>query len=381
LQDFWTGRTLALVAMGKVLSCDCFDFLMPSPEASKAAYYGNSKDVHSQPAPDGSLLLIGYISLQMPRKTPTRTFYGSGFGLPQTSRNPKELRFSVGPTQLRFPIMSEETEEEADATLQHDGFNKETGYLDLMENVKRCDPFFYQGKDHANNERRLGDYSEAQQWPGDFNLWVDDVRNPYDKFNLLKSQYPRDLIVETFEPKFAGEQGLVIRDPWAKNFFRTEEAPPGAAETIRGCCASGDGQSSNTLAVIGVQYRLRSSQAIAAIARFYTECLQAAVDEKPDSCVVHFAPTKGFHQTLTFMQDAQVQSSGNPGVICMYASTDEQFRKAFEACSQKPGFSGGSLASGEFELSACVDPKSGQAVVPLKHVIRSPKHAECPLVL
>jgi hypothetical protein len=368
--------------MGKILSCECFDWLMPSAEESRAIYYGHSKDIHLQPAPPGSLLVIGHITLDVPRATPTQIFYGYGFSLPHTvSKYRHELQFDIGPTQLRFHVKSEETDEEVMASVEQDvGFDRDKGYLSLMENLKRTDPFSYEGKDQANNEKRLGDYSQAQHWPGTFSCWVDDVRSPYDTLNGVKSQFTRDLIVGTFEPHFAGEQGLEVRDPWAKNRFMLEEAPPHLASTLRSCGPKPEpGKKLNTLAVVDVQYVVKSAKVIAEISSFYSKCLQAAVDETPNSCIVHFSPVKDFHQTLTFVHENTQVSSGSPGIICMYTSTEEQFKKAFEACSGKPGFGGTSAALGEFSLDFCFDPASGQACVPLKHVIRSPVHPECPV--
>eukprot|EP00443_Scrippsiella_acuminata_P031046 CAMPEP_0115292538 /NCGR_PEP_ID=MMETSP0270-20121206/65187_1 /TAXON_ID=71861 /ORGANISM="Scrippsiella trochoidea, Strain CCMP3099" /LENGTH=374 /DNA_ID=CAMNT_0002709973 /DNA_START=18 /DNA_END=1142 /DNA_ORIENTATION=+ len=370
--------------MGQVLSFDCFDWLMPSAEKARTIYYGNAKEkaVHLQPAPPGSLLVIGHITLEVPRATPTQIFYGYGFGLPRAaSKYRNELRFSAGPTQLRFHVMSEETDDKVKPSVESDiGLDGEKGYLTLRGNLKRPDPFFSEGEDPQDNEERLGDYTQAQQWPGNFSLWVDDVRCPYDTFSSVRRQFTRDLTVDTFEPHFAGEQGLEIRDPWAKNRFSVEEAPPHLSDALRSCGPKPAlGQTFNTLAVINVQYVVKAATAIAAISKFYSTYLQAATDETPSSCTVHFSPVKDFHQTLTFVHDEAQPPSSGPGVICMYTRTEEQFSKAFKACSGKPGFSGTSVAHGEFKLGFCFDPASGQAVAPLKHVIRSPTHPECPV--
>lgn len=381
--------------------------LMPAADSPAIAKYrarmegSDSGSVHLKPAPAGSLLMLGYVALQVPDEAAARTFYMQGLGFRRSPREEtgREVRANGGCSQMRLSCLSET------------------------------------GQPH----------SRAQRWPGSISIWVKDCRESMEALRRFGGAGPAGLILEVAVPTTAGMYKLVVRDTFRANVFHVEEAPRALVERFSGLAAdpfsSHDAQScsiclcdfepgderrtlpcnhafhadcikawfqealecpmckaevkaedaleSNVLGIVDATYRTSARGAAAALARFYRWHLACAAEDLPGSeaghrqCVVHLSPTDGLHQTLRFEEDPDAPACENPGAICVYAASAAGFRTAFTRCEkdglvQRPGSWRGAEAALEFHVSGCVDPDTSRQVLPLRHIVRSPLHPECP---
>jgi len=252
------------------------------------------------------------------------------------------------------------------------GFDAEKGRLELLENLKRCDPFFYEGKDQDLKVKRLGNGADTSVWPGEMRFWTEDTRQLYDTMNAMKSEFPSQSMKDQYEPP-CGEFGMRCMDPWNKNTFKIEDCPPWLVPKWR--AAAPDAK--NLLGLVEVTFRVKAKADLPAIADFYTKCLMGAADLEDEACVVHFSPARSMHQSLKFVVDPATGS----GTVCLYAADEAKFKAAWEACRNfaRPAKWEVVDQLKEFKVDACHNPNGGAAVAPLKHIIRSPTHKECPV--
>lgn len=376
---------------------------MPDPNSPalmrfKDRVEGNvGDDVHLQPAPPGSLLMLGYISLHVPDADLARRFYTGGLDFRRSPKEEdgREVRVNGGLSQFSLPVRS-----------------------DLA----------------------------AQRWPGYIRLWVKDCRETMQAVRRFGSTRREMLLKEISQPAAGGQFRITVRDVFDANEFQIEDAPatrmaawmalsadPFCNQGMQSECSvclgelsnSGDVRSlpcnhtfhtvcikewlrtslvcpickvpvddedaseSNVLAVINATYKLPVRGTAEALMRFYESIFQAAAELLPTEtfglrqCIVHFSPGPGLHQTLIFEEDPFALQCSAPGIVCLYARTVNHFLIAFQRCKEHGVLSSVSDADakrlGQFETLGCVDPVSKQMILPLRHVIRSPKHPECPV--
>jgi len=300
----------------------------------------NEQDVHQQPAPSGSLFLLGHVTLAVPDADEAHLFYAKGLGMDE-DQGDQELRFSAGPSQIR-------------ASLRPD--------------------------------------QDPERWPGELRVWVEDMRETTDMLNIMNHQLNQLLLDEMLESQSGGEYAIRLKDPSRTNFVLVSEAPEGFPEQIRAIPAAEGLAVSNVVSLSAAVVRLKNRTQMASAANFYEKILGAAVTRKyavyerqaqVDSFLLHFSPGDGLHQTMSFEVDASAQLT-NLGSVCFYVQDWHGFRLAF-AKAKAAGFLAGPEAwtevakAFEFRLSGVADPSSKVQVLPMEHVIRHTDHPECPL--
>lgn len=378
--------------------------LMPDPksvsvEKFRAKMEGTvGDDVHLHPAPPGSLLMLGYIALRVPDEERARLFYTLGLGF---RRSPKEeswheVRVNGGLSQFRLSFASSST-----------------------------------GIPH----------SRAQCWPGTIRIWVKDHRDAAEKirrFGNVDEMMPaaaggqfRFVVKDIFRANiFHVEEAplaLMSRlealsaDPFSNQVEQNtcticldelvaedDRRSLSCNHTFHAVCikewlerandcpvckASVDGRSaleSNVLAIVEITYKIPFKGAASALVRFFTRNLMAAAEQKPATapgchiCLVHLSPGPGLHQTMSFEEDMDAAACSDPGIVCIYMATLSKFRVAYVLCKNdgivsRPSSWKDAEREGEFQINCCVDPDSGEPIILLQHVIRSPMHPECPV--
>lgn len=377
---------------------------MPDPNSAAVQRYKNQlsglddvDNINLRPAPDGSLLMLGHITLAVPDACEARFFYTEclDFRRSRRERSDSEVRVNGGLSQFRLPFM-------------------QSG-----EPVKK-----------------------AQQWPGKIRIWVKDHRE-----TLTLCRKFTDSVNDVYWPS-VGLMGIRTMDIFKINEFEIEEAPHHLVdsfmslsadapqllenkvcsiclgdfeadeeprflpcnhsfhvdcikrwlETSRDCplCKylvdRNDCQESNVLGIVEVTYEIPVGSPVDALTRFYNGYLHAAAEttlvkhSRYQRCIVHFAPGAGLHQTLVFEENRRASHCPDPGGICVYSSSAENFVKSLHMCWEAglavtPGSIEQAVKDCEFHISGIIDPESKAQILPLRHVIRSPAHLECPVRL
>jgi len=305
----------------------------------------NPESVHQTAAPEGSLLLLGHLTLSVPALEDWEIYWqksGLCAGQSQRQETGKEVRANVGSSQFRF----------------------------VLDPTKK-----------------------AQRWPGPITIWVDDMRQPTDMFHMLGKTLGTDLVREYMQVEDGGEFMLKIWDPSRQSHLKLCEAPEGFAERIRAIGrdpSTSDPKVLNPLCISDVQVNVPSQASMEGVVRFYHEFLLAPFGAIRDpgpreyQVVLHFGPGDGLHQTLTFKQDSEC-SYANIGSICIYIEDQSKFVRAYAHCKTNGVLSDPNLSvdevrrTSEFGIRAIVDPQTKQEIIPLKHVIRHMDHEECPI--
>mmetsp|Transcript_13422 Transcript_13422/g.36118 ORF Transcript_13422/g.36118 Transcript_13422/m.36118 type:complete len:346 (+) Transcript_13422:77-1114(+) len=316
-----------------------------APEWYRAMVAGVSGgNVHTKPAPKGSKLLLGYISLEVPNVEDMRLYASVGMGAGTSlKQGDNECRANFGPSQLIFPY----------------------------------------GR-------------EAQTWPGEITAWVEDIRDTTDKFNMLGRTIGIDLVLSLDKALTGGEYQMKLLDPKHVNSFNVTEAPQGWAPTIR--AIPHDPSTTdveypptklNALAIIDALVLVPSRRHLNGAYKFYSHFLMDSTIEPAGptqyEIQVHFGPGEGLHQTLTFREDAAAQPFRNLGTLCIYFRERHKFVLAYSKCK-----AGGILKEPapsrervdetcEFRVRCIHDPEERCDLVPLEHVIRWSKHPDCPI--
>eukprot|EP00933_Yihiella_yeosuensis_P021375 TRINITY_DN16916_c0_g1_i2.p1 TRINITY_DN16916_c0_g1~~TRINITY_DN16916_c0_g1_i2.p1 ORF type:complete len:358 (+),score=43.32 TRINITY_DN16916_c0_g1_i2:70-1143(+) len=351
--------------MGQTKS-SCLDFcgkdrsliqaiLLPkrAPEWYRKMVMGATGEIHTMPAPEGSLMLLGHIALDVPDLEPARIYYFDGLecGESQTQIN-GEVRANLGPSQLRFA----------------------------------------KGSD------------TPQAWPGEIHLWVEDIRQTTDMFNMLGRTLGTDLVGEFQHSEAGGEFQLKLHCPFRTNWIVVSEAPEGWAPKLRKLGHDPSlheteypPKTKNAVAVSDATIYLTKREQVASTKRFYEHFLSAAVTAKfqvynaqavMDMCQVHFGiPCETLHQTLTFQADKDYRMPSAVGSVCIYLRSRPKFRLAFSkfkhsgllssCCASKEWKD--IEAACEFRVTGIVDPENNSSVLRIEHVIRYSSHPECPV--
>mmetsp|Transcript_46327 Transcript_46327/g.83584 ORF Transcript_46327/g.83584 Transcript_46327/m.83584 type:complete len:359 (+) Transcript_46327:58-1134(+) len=329
-------------------------FLLPknAPEWYRKIVMGvASGDIHLQDPPEGSLMLLGHISLAVPDLEREQIYYVDGLSLGESqAEKPGELWVNLGPSQIRL--------------------SQSTG--------------------------------DAQKWPGEIRIWVEDIRATTDMFNMLGRTLGTDIIGEMKEAIFGGEFSLKMHDPSYTNWIIVSEAPWGWAPKIRAIESDPSkheleypAKTKNALCLSDAVVFLPKREQIEGAARFYDHFLGAQLTKKysvydyqarMDTFMVHFGPGDRLHQTLTFKSDKDIQIPGNLASVCIYLISKSRFHLAFAKCKKNGLLTVESAkpfeeveAECEFSITGIIDPQNGSSILPLKHIFRLARHPECPI--
>lgn len=343
------------VSGGKRLRADCGErgcwsaVLYPkvAPEWYRKLISGaGSGDVHLQPPPAGSLLLLGGVNLVVPEEERGVIYWTGGIGAGRSihEETGRELRLNIGPSQVR---------------------------LDVQPGA------------------------QAQSWPGEVHIWVEDIRTTTDMFNMAANAlHSPGIVGEYKKAETGGEFMLKLKGPhgtddapYTKGYWCVSEAPGGWPERLRaiGHDPSTSDTTLNPLAIVDATVLVPRRAVLEGVCRFYQHYLLA--DMRPPGptsyhAQVHFAPGAGLHQTLTYREDPGAPPYSNIGSLTLYMGDHSKFIRAFARCKQ-----GGILCdpevdargTHEFRVRGCQDPQSCSMMVPMVHVVRFSAHPDCPL--
>jgi len=296
----------------------------------------NSADVHQQTAPEGSLYLLGHVSLAVPDQEVAKLYWTAGIGMVDRARS-EEVQVDCGLSQVHCPL-----------------------------------------KEGA-----------PQQWPGELRFWVQDIRKNTDNFNMLGRTLDTKLVKELVPSTSGGEYALEMNCPFHTNTFQLSEAPYGFAEKLQKLLPY---TKSNVLCLSDALVLLPTRELVSGAGLFYEKILAAKVTRKyaiyerqaqVESCQVHFGAGEGLHQTITFKCDKTCPPLSNLGSLCIYLNDHQSFHLAFARC-KKAGLIGSQTwedteKAYEFHAAAVVNPDSLASIMPMQHIIRYSSHPECPV--
>eukprot|EP00931_Biecheleriopsis_adriatica_P020612 TRINITY_DN1371_c0_g1_i1.p1 TRINITY_DN1371_c0_g1~~TRINITY_DN1371_c0_g1_i1.p1 ORF type:complete len:361 (+),score=57.12 TRINITY_DN1371_c0_g1_i1:76-1158(+) len=332
------------VALVRSLCTDergCWSALMyprVAPEWYRKLVRGeNSEDVHQQPVPEGSFLLLGHISLAVTDQETAKIYWTAGVGLTEGTKVGEDFNGNAGLSQIHCP------QKAAVAT---------------------------------------------EVWPGKLTFWVEDIRACTDSFNMLGRTLDSKLVKEVVHSECGGEYALDMFCPWHSNVFQLAEAPWGLKGKLKALLPETQGRS-NVLCLSDVQILLQDRELVSSTGLFYEKILGAKVTRKyavynrqaqVDKVVVHLGPGEGLHQTITIQCDQTCSRPSNLGSCCIYVQ-DESFRLTFARCKHAGILEDSkdwkdAEKSREFWISGIQDPDTKAAVLPLRHLIRSSSHPE-----
>jgi len=306
----------------------------------------NSGDVHQQPMPPGSLLLLGFVSMAVPDLEPTDIYWvksGVGAGRSLKQKTGEEIRVNIGPSQMRFPLAAG---------------------------------------------------APAQRWPGEITIWVDDIRQTTDHFNMLGNTLGTDIVNEYQQAEAGGEFLLKLKDPFRRSWIKVTEAPVGFSEQIRSLghdVSQGDEQYPpkvfNPVAIADLTVFVTSREVMLGTVRFYNHYMLVPMKGAGPTeykVQLHLGPGQGLHQTITFRQDPG-SSFTEIGSICVYIAEKDKFVRGFARCKAAGLLTGTALDLHEaerrleFEIKCIQDPESKAMLIPLQHTVRYCDHPEWPL--
>mmetsp|Transcript_13101 Transcript_13101/g.35844 ORF Transcript_13101/g.35844 Transcript_13101/m.35844 type:complete len:404 (-) Transcript_13101:84-1295(-) len=315
----------------------CFDFLLPknAPDwyvRKLGGRSGASGDCHERPAPSGSLLALGHVSLAVPDGPLARAFYETGLGFNMSSHSSaNEIRLNAGPSQL---------------------------WLHVKEG------------------------QEADRWPGEIRVWVDNIQTTYDLMAVTDGSLGTKLVSEYSRGVNGGEFSIMIIDPFLKTFFQMTEAPTGRKESIQKIGGESSSWKSNVIAISDLSIKCRNRSETQLLAEFYKHFFGAAITIEQYSCMVHFSPGRELHQTLTFKEDPSIPPATNLGSFCFYLVSKQALHLAFVKCAaagivESPSTWEEAERSLEFVLKGMIDPSSGKILLPLRNIVRCAGHLDC----
>ncbi|CAJ1351367.1 unnamed protein product [Effrenium voratum] len=305
--------------MGKVMQ----SLLMP--KVAPDWFAGTRRLTEFPQAPAESLLLLGFVTLQVPDVEAAMRFFVKGLGAKEGPEVGGAKTVCLGASQLRL--------------------------------------------------RPGGD----AVWPGNFYLWVEDSRKALSSCEELDKS-GGSCIQEVFHIKDqSAADAILLQDPVGNSFVVNQAPVGGMAKTMRSVLPGTD-QVSNALAVVGITYPIAAGKA-GSVVRFYSHFLDAAMSKNKQGYVLNFSLGKALHQTLTFVEEEEAPEPG-PLEVCIYVVSMDHLKQAFEKCSEA-GITDGSWEDAEkaceFSFSRCVEPASQETVLELRHLIRAPQHPEWPL--
>lgn len=176
---------------------------------------------------------------------------------------------------------------------------------------------------------------------------------------------------------------LVLRDPGTQNAVVVNQAPKGYTKSLRQALGK-KVEASNVVCLMDLLC-LVPVGCSAQLVGFYQRFLSCQVTKSNEGYRIHFGAGDFLRQTFTFKDDEAAIWSGSSSAssasreVCFYVASAAKFRIAFSKCFQAGLVSTEWQAVerlGEFSFDRCVD-ASGGTILELRHVIRSPCHADC----
>eukprot|EP00435_Cladocopium_sp_Y103_P053188 s103_g17.t1 len=214
--------------------------------------------------------------------------------------------------------------------------------------------------------------SDLAAWPGQFYIWVEDSRATLASCQAFEKS-GSEVIQEVHHIKEEGAaDAILLHDPAGQNLFVVNQAPVGGmAKTMRSILPGTD-KVSNALALVGLTHPIAEGQA-GGVVRFYSHFLGASVSKTKQGYAVDFSLGKALHQTLTFVEDGDAQLPGEtPGEklaeVCLYVVSMEKLKAVYDKC-----FEAGLVEATweevekcrEFCFSRCPDPADKKIVLEL----------------
>jgi len=317
--------------MGKIVQ----GLLMP--KVAPAWYAGTRRLTEFPEAAAESLLLMGFVTLEVPDIEVAMSFFVSGLGAKEGAEVDGAKVVQIGASQLR-----------------------------LVPSGKRAD---------------------LAAWPGQFYVWVEDSKATLSSCQSLEKS-TAEVIQEVYHIKEEGAaDAILLQDPAGQNSFVVNQAPLGGMATTMRSVLPGTDKVSNTLALIGLTHPIAAGQA-GGVVRFYSQFLGASVSRTKQGYALDFSLGKALHQTLTFVEDEDVEMPGEIpsdklAEVCLYVLSMEKLKEAYHKCAEAGIVDGVSWQEAEtcreFCFSRCVDPIDKKIVLELRHRIRAPEHVEWPI--
>ncbi|CAK8994684.1 unnamed protein product [Durusdinium trenchii] len=240
-------------------------------------------------------------------------------------------------------------------------------------------------------------------------IWVEQVQETWKRCRHAKPSMD-DEVVESavccHDERAA--DALVLRDPGTQNAVVVNQAPKGYTKSLRQ--APGQLSKNGAQASFGLEYGMALGKKVEAsnvvclmdllclvpvgcsaqLVGFYQRFLSCQVTKSNEGYRIHFGAGDFLRQTFTFKDDEAAIWSGSSSAssasrearvryVCFYVASAAKFRIAFSKCFQAGLVSTEWQAVerlGEFSFDRCVD-ASGGTILELRHVIRSPCHADC----
>jgi hypothetical protein len=234
---------------------------------------------------------------------------------------------------------------------------------------------------------------EASSWPGEIRVWVNDIRDPLDKFYMLGNTIGKTIVDELVQPVHGGELAMKLHDPFRGIHVIVTEAPtdmvPDLQDLPRDACEHDldyPPPKKQALAIFDAILDVPNYNMLEGIVRFYNHFLMTEVQppgQKDQQVMLHFGPADILHQTITFRVTDRAEYR-NLGKVGMYLHTKQKFHLCFVRTKGAGLLLDNTTwdeaqANGEYRMRAIQDPQSKSELIPLIHVIRSPLHPEFPL--
>mmetsp|Transcript_159362 Transcript_159362/g.511278 ORF Transcript_159362/g.511278 Transcript_159362/m.511278 type:complete len:338 (+) Transcript_159362:74-1087(+) len=236
----------------------------------------------------------------------------------------------------------------------------------------------------------LGAAAEAKAWPGQFYVWVADIQAARTACGVLQTELSQLVVLQELCLKREDRVDvLVLREPSTGHVFMVNQAPKGYDKML---AAAGfleeAGDRPNLLTLMDVQVNIPPS-ASAGLTAFYRIFLGASGRRAEGGCKVDFSAGESIRQALTFKEeddDTEESKLGEAtaGSLCLYVPSHDKFTQAYNKCLKADIVTSppSSEAQGdlmEFRFRRCIVPASGDLLLNLEHIIRSPLHSECPI--
>eukprot|EP00913_Durusdinium_trenchii_P014934 g14008.t1 len=216
--------------------------------------------------------------------------------------------------------------------------------------------------------------AEASTWPGQMYIWVEQVQETWKRCRSMDDEVVESAVCCHDE---RAADALVLRDPGTQNAVVVNQAPKGYTKSLRQALGK-KVEASNVVCLMDLLC-LVPVGCSAQLVGFYQRFLSCQVTKSNEGY------RDFLRQTFTFKDDEAAIWSGSSSAssasreVCFYVASAAKFRIAFSKCFQAGLVSTEWQAVerlGEFSFDRCVD-ASGGTILELRHVIRSPCHADC----
>lgn len=232
--------------------------------------------------------------------------------------------------------------------------------------------------------------ADTSTWPGQMYIWVENLQSTWQNYRTLETSWGSEVVesaVCCHDERAA--DALVLRDPGTVNALVVNQAPKGYADALRK--ALGKSDKSNLVCLMDLLFLVPKGVS-AQLGSFYQRFLSACVTKSNDGYRLHFGAGDFLRQTFTFRDDESQDDAWKDSYshevhlalsrsLCFYVDSEAKFRIAFSKFS-KAGLVAADWkaveSAGEFSFEKCLD-ANGSTILELRHVIRSPKHTDCPI--